>query len=131
MEIEADYIKNGVEYYRLSKVSGKLGKSTDTVGETVKRLKLKRLVVMKERKLVVIPQESIERLREYYKQKAARRPKKRNYPKDMRNEMCVLECAGCIKKTVKNKCSVSIDPGYQWRKGKCWIRELWEKQVGE
>lgn len=41
----------------------------------------------------------------------------------------VEKCGGCYyQDDLKNECTVSTDPEYQWAQGKCWIRELLEKK---
>ena len=122
--MEPDYIGNGVEYTRVSKVAMSIGKSTDAVVETVKRLKLNHLIVnIGSKRTTVLPFESIVEVKAYYIAKAKKRVQPR--PKDMSNEACVEQCQGC-RKMNNGKCCISIDPGYQWMNGECWIRKACE-----
>jgi len=124
--MDADYIKDGIKYTRISRISGKLGKSTDAVTEAVKRLGLERLVIkIGQKEVSVVPPHTIAKLKRYYAELAEKRPKKVNYPKDMNHVECVPQCKGCCQKK-DDKCRISIDPEYQWKYGECWIRKLWE-----
>ena len=130
--MEPDYIGDGVEYTRVSKVAMSIGKSTDAVVETVKRLKLNHLIVnIGSKRTTVLPFESIVEVKAYYIAKAKKRVQPR--PKDIRNEACVAECEGCSNKMNNNKCRISIDPGYHWhegmwKEGMCCFRKLWEER---